>query len=94
MVWWFVMAAVVLLVAVALWRLDTRVKRREGYTSERHRTGTLRRHRWGRGLRVGSTGRPQLLTRAAIAVDAAEGLCELRAVLLKQQEWRVREGIS
>ena len=34
MVWWFVVAAVVLLVAVALWRLDTRVKRREGYTSE------------------------------------------------------------
>ena len=39
MVWWFVMAAVVLLVAVALWRLDTRVKRREGYTTEHHRTG-------------------------------------------------------
>ena len=39
MVWWFVIAAVVLLVAVALWRLDTKVKRREGYTSERHRTG-------------------------------------------------------
>ena len=35
MVWWFVVAAVLLLVAVALWRLDTRVKRREGNTSER-----------------------------------------------------------
>ena len=35
MVWWFVIAAVVLLVVVALWRLHTRVKRREGYTSER-----------------------------------------------------------
>ena len=35
MVWWFVIAAVVLLVVVALWRLNTRVKRREGYTSER-----------------------------------------------------------
>lgn len=35
MVWWFVVGAVVLLVAVALWRLDTRVKRREGYTTER-----------------------------------------------------------
>ena len=39
MVWWFVGAAVVLLVAFALWRLDTRMKRREGYTSERQ-TGT------------------------------------------------------
>ena len=35
MVWWFVIAAAVVLVAVALWRLDTRVKRREGYTTER-----------------------------------------------------------
>ena len=35
MVWWFVGAAVVLLIAVALRRLDTRVKRREGYTSEK-----------------------------------------------------------
>ena len=35
MVWWFVGAAVVLLVVVALWRFDTRVKRREGHTSER-----------------------------------------------------------
>ena len=34
MVWWFVVAAVVLLVAVPLWRLGTRLKRREGYTSE------------------------------------------------------------
>ena len=34
MVWWFVVAAVVLLVALALWRLDSRVKRREGYTTE------------------------------------------------------------
>jgi len=29
-----------------------------------------------------------------VLVDCPEGLCELRAVLLKQQEWRVREGIS
>jgi hypothetical protein len=29
-----------------------------------------------------------------VLVDCAEGLCELRAVLLKQQEWRVREGIN
>ena len=35
MVWWFVVAAVVLLVAVGLWRLNTRVRRREGYTTER-----------------------------------------------------------
>jgi hypothetical protein len=32
MVWWFVATAVVLLVAVGLWRLNTRVKRREGNT--------------------------------------------------------------
>ena len=29
-----------------------------------------------------------------VLVDCPEGLCELRAVLLKQQERRVREGIS
>ena len=29
-----------------------------------------------------------------VLVDCPEGLCELRAVLLKQQEWRVREGIG
>ena len=27
-----------------------------------------------------------------VLVNCPEGLCELRAVLLKQQEWRVREG--
>ena len=30
MVWWFVIAAAVLLVAVALWRLDTRVEAPRG----------------------------------------------------------------
>jgi hypothetical protein len=35
MVWWFVVAAVVLRVAVALWRLNTRIKRRDGNTHER-----------------------------------------------------------
>jgi hypothetical protein len=29
-----------------------------------------------------------------VLVDCPEGLCELRAVLIQQQEWRVREGIS
>ena len=29
-----------------------------------------------------------------VLVDCPEGLCELRAVLLKQQAWRDREGIS
>ena len=29
-----------------------------------------------------------------VLVDCPEGLCELRAVLLKQQEWRAREGLS
>jgi hypothetical protein len=35
--------------------------------------------------------RDEILT---VLVDCPEGLCELRAVLLKQQEWRVREGIT
>ena len=35
--------------------------------------------------------RDEILT---VLVDCPEGLCELRAVLLKQQEWRAREGIS
>ena len=34
MVWWFVIAAVVLPMAVALWRLNTLNDRREGYTSD------------------------------------------------------------
>ena len=38
MAWWFVIAAI-LLIVVGLWRLDGRVKRREGYTTEHHRTG-------------------------------------------------------
>jgi hypothetical protein len=29
-----------------------------------------------------------------VLVDCPEGLCELRAVLLQQQEWRTREGIN
>jgi hypothetical protein len=29
-----------------------------------------------------------------VLVDCPEGLCELRAVLLKQQAWRDREGIT
>jgi hypothetical protein len=29
-----------------------------------------------------------------VLVDCPDGLCELRAVLLKQQEWRAREGLS
>ena len=35
--------------------------------------------------------RDDLLT---VLVDCPEGLCELRAVLLQQQAWRDREGIS
>ena len=38
MVWWFVIAAFVLLVAFALWRLNTLNNRREGYTHE-HQQG-------------------------------------------------------
>jgi hypothetical protein len=30
----------------------------------------------------------------SVLVDCPEELCELRAVLLKQQAWRDREGIS
>ena len=29
-----------------------------------------------------------------VLVHCDDGLCELRAVLLKQQEWRVREGLA
>ena len=29
-----------------------------------------------------------------VLVDCPDGLCELRAVALKQQEWRAREGLS
>ena len=29
-----------------------------------------------------------------VLVDCPDGLCELRALMLKQQEWRAREGIS
>jgi hypothetical protein len=29
-----------------------------------------------------------------VLVDCPEGLCELRAVLLKQQAWRAYKGIS
>ena len=29
-----------------------------------------------------------------VLVDCPDGLCELRAMLLKQQQWRDREGIS
>jgi hypothetical protein len=35
--------------------------------------------------------RDDLLT---VLVDCPEGLCQLGAVLLKQQAWRDREGIS
>jgi hypothetical protein len=42
-------------------------------------------------LALSITARDDILE---VLVDCPEGLCELRAVLLKQQVWRDREGIS
>jgi hypothetical protein len=33
-------------------------------------------------------------TEFEVLVECPDGLCELRAVLLKQQAWRDREGIT
>ena len=41
-------------------------------------------------LALAITARDEILQ---VLVDCPEGLCELRAVLLKQQAWRGREGI-
>ena len=41
-------------------------------------------------LRPGSAASPP----AAALLAKAKRLCELRAVLLKEQEWRVQEGLS
>ena len=42
-------------------------------------------------LALSITARDDILQ---VLVDCPEGLCELRAVLLKQQAWRDREGLS
>jgi hypothetical protein len=42
-------------------------------------------------LALTSAHRDDILT---VLLDCPEGLCELRAVLLRQQEWRVREGLA
>ena len=42
-------------------------------------------------LALSTTARDEILE---VLVDCPEGLCELRAVLLQEQAWREREGIS